>query len=608
MLEPASGHLVPESTSEIPSFQRRIALFLATTRAVADAPSLVDAARRALAALSDAEGASAGILWVATEASDRLRCAEVWSAPAHPAAELARVSRDATILRGEGLAGRAWASGRTAVSDPERAWREGFRALAAIPLPLGPGGELAGVLELFEAASRPRARPDALTEEIWTALGVTMGQLARRVALERAVRRAEEHTEDARRRSEAQLIEADRLASLGRLAAGVAHEINNPLSYVLLNLDVLLREAAADTERGPDTERGVEMMARLREARAGVERVRLIAQDLKSFSRVDTERRVPVDVRRVLDSTLEIAANEIRHRARLVRDYHDVPTVHADPSRLGQVFLNLLVNAAQAIAPQPGTTHEIRVSTAVDASGRVVVAIADTGAGVPAELLERIFDPFFTTKPAGVGTGLGLSIVRGIITALGGEIAVESRLGHGTTFRVVLPASSSSSPVVFDEPTPPPVTSAAATRKEGAAGARATGTASAATPSPRARRGRVLIIDDEPALAAALARSIDRDYEVVVIANGQEGLERLREDAAFDVILCDLIMPHVTGMDIFTELQRTAPALAERVVFMSGGTFTVRTRDFLAGVSNPVLDKPFDIPTLSALLRARTRR
>ena len=397
---------------------------------------------------------------------------------------------------------------------------------------------------------------------------------------EQALSRAEV----ALRRSQAQLVEADRLAALGTLAAGVAHEINNPLSYVLLNLDLVIREASAGTP-------SADIVSRLREARSGVERVRLIVQDLKSFSRADTERRGPVDVRRVLDSTIEIAANEIRHRARLLRAYDEVPPVEADASRLGQVFLNLLVNASQAIVEGvdgDASRNEIRVATRTDQAGRVVVEIADTGAGIAPEHLSRVFEPFFTTKPVGVGTGLGLSICRGIVTALGGDITVESTLGAGTTFRVILPASTSPAPLA-DDPTP------------------LSSSGRGVVPSSR-RRGRVLVVDDEPALAAALARSIERDHDVVVLSSGRDALELLRRDEAFDVILCDLIMPQLTGMDLHDELRRTTPALADRIIFMTGGTFTSRTREFLGRVSNPALDKPFDLATLSALLRARTRR
>jgi CheY-like chemotaxis protein/anti-sigma regulatory factor (Ser/Thr protein kinase) len=265
--------------------------------------------------------------------------------------------------------------------------------------------------------------------------------------------------------------------------------------------------------------------------------------------------------------------------------------VLADASRLGQVFLNLLVNAAQAMVEGDASRNEIRVAVREEA-GQVVVDIADTGAGIAPEHLDRIFDPFFTTKPVGVGTGLGLSICRGIITGLGGEITVESEVGRGTTFHVSLPAS----PADEHAPTPAPSSAFPASSRRGVDHA-----ASAGRP-----RGRVLIVDDEPALAAALGRSIEREYAVVVVSSGRDALDLLRRDDGFDVILCDLIMPHVTGMDLHAELVRTAPSLADRMIFMSGGTFTSRAREFLSRVTNPTLDKPFDLKMLSMLLRART--
>ncbi|APR85330.1 Sensory box histidine kinase/response regulator [Minicystis rosea] len=419
------------------------------------------------------------------------------------------------------------------------------------------------------------------------------------------------NAERALRRSEAQLLEADRLASLGALAAGVAHEINNPLAYVLLNIDLVIRELEARPSAGhsshvtpalrpADPSRSLsDLAARLREARAGVDRVRLIAQDLKAFSRVDTERRTPVDVRRVLDSSIDIAANEIRHRARLVRDYREVPPVEADPSRLGQVFLNLLVNAVQAMDEASIGRNEIRVGTKLNAAGSVVVTIADTGAGIPRGLVSRIFEPFFTTKPAGVGTGLGLAICKSIITSLGGDIRVESEAGKGSTFQVILPAASAQAIAASVTPSsgrqsPVPAEPVAPPR---APPSHATAT----------KRARVLVVDDEVVLASALGRSIEADHDVVVLPGGREALELLRRDDRFDVILCDLIMPVVTGMDLYEEIRRTKPLLAGRIVFMTGGTFTPRTREFLATVKNPTLDKPFDLTALNALLRARAR-
>jgi PAS domain S-box-containing protein len=400
--------------------------------------------------------------------------------------------------------------------------------------------------------------------------------------------------ERALRRSEAQLVEADRLASLGALAAGVAHEINNPLAYVLLNVDQVIRELTSRSDADPSL---TDLAARLEEARSGVERVRLIAQDLKAFSRVDHERRVPVDVRRVLDSSVDIAGNEIRHRARLLRQYGPVPLVDADPSRLGQVFLNLLLNAVQAMDDGDPARHEIRVGTELDGT-HVVVTIADTGSGIPGEVLPRIFEPFFTTKPAGVGTGLGLAICKSIVTALGGQIRVDSAVGRGTTFRVLLPASSAQKA----EPPPP------SPRAFGLGSPAASDPGARLTPVSAPRKARVLIVDDEPVLASALGRSIAPEFEAVVLASGRDALELLRRDDGFDVILCDLIMPAVTGMDLHEELCRSRPSLAARMIFMTGGTFTPRTRAFLAQVQNPTLDKPFELAALQALLRARSAK
>ncbi|HZS36873.1 MAG TPA: PAS domain S-box protein [Polyangia bacterium] len=237
-----------------------------------------------------------------------------------------------------------------------------------------------------------------------------------------------------RKRIEAELQKAERLALMGTLAAGVAHEINNPLAYVLASVDLLeARDAGADISLG------------LKRVREGAERVRSIVNDLKTFARGGTvERRDLVDVGRVMDSAINLAWNEIKHRAKLTKSYGTGHTVMGDEARLGQVFLNLLVNAAQSIPEGDGQSHEIHVSTSQLTDGRVEVVVRDDGAGIPAELIGRIFDPFVTSKPVGVGTGLGLWICHGIITALNGEIAVESPLesGRGSRFRVLLPSSA----------------------------------------------------------------------------------------------------------------------------------------------------------------------
>ena len=254
-----------------------------------------------------------------------------------------------------------------------------------------------------------------------------------------------------RSRLQAQLLQADRLVSVGTLAAGVAHEINNPLAYAMANLEVLsarklpriaqlVREAMGTLP--PELEReladATEMLTTVRE---GTERVRDIVRDLKTFARHDDRPSASIDVRRVVDASLNLAGAELKTRARLVKEYDEVPLIDANESRLGQVFLNLLLNAAQAIAPSTRDDHEIRVRVACPDGERVVVSIADTGVGMDEATARRIFDPFFTTKPHGVGTGLGLSIAHGIVTSLAGTMRVETAMGKGSTFFVELPAS-----------------------------------------------------------------------------------------------------------------------------------------------------------------------
>ncbi|HZH12950.1 MAG TPA: ATP-binding protein [Archangium sp.] len=241
-----------------------------------------------------------------------------------------------------------------------------------------------------------------------------------------------------RKQIQARLVVADRLASVGTLAAGVAHEINNPLAFVISNLSFLTEELHTITGLLPEG-RLSEVEEVLAETNEGVNRVRLIVQDLKTFSRGDEEQPTAVDLRRVIDSALALARGELRHRATVVKDVSEVPLVEGSEARFGQVVLNLLINAAHAITAGQPDKNEIRVILRAE-SNHAVIEVKDTGCGMPREVLDRIFDPFFTTKPVGVGTGLGLSICHGIITGFGGEITASSELGRGSTFRISLPA------------------------------------------------------------------------------------------------------------------------------------------------------------------------
>ncbi len=240
--------------------------------------------------------------------------------------------------------------------------------------------------------------------------------------------------------TQAQLIFSDRLASMGRLAAGVGHEINNPLSYVLSNLNYVHRTLLEFQERLPAEDRE-ELLEVVKEAREGAERVRLIVQDLRTLSRQDDTAMDPVDLGAVVRGTAKLVSRELRYRARLVEEVEEVPPVLGSMARLGQVFLNLIINAAHAIAPGREDENEIRVVVRQSTPERVLVEVRDTGCGIPEENLSRIFEPFFTTRPVGEGTGLGLSVCHGIITSMGGEMTVESKVGHGTVFRIALPVA-----------------------------------------------------------------------------------------------------------------------------------------------------------------------
>jgi PAS domain S-box-containing protein len=366
-----------------------------------------------------------------------------------------------------------------------------------------------------------------------------------------------------RKRIEAQLLVSDRMASVGTLAAGVAHEINNPLTAVVANLELAEEEAQ---RLGLPTERA-ELASLLVDARSAADRVRKIVKDLKLFSRVDEDKRDLVDLESVLESSLRIAATEIRHRARLVRDYRPVAAVVANESRLSQVFLNLIVNAAQAIRDGRVEENEIRVATGTDERGRVFVDIADTGAGMTPEVMKHLFTPFFTTKPPGEGTGLGLSICRRLVADHGGEILVESRPGRGTVFRVALPAATRTALAEISE---------------------------APVEEPLFGRARVLVIDDELLIASVIERVLRPIHDVVVAKDALDALRRIGQGEEFDAILCDVMMPKMSGAQFYEELNRFRPAMARAIAFVSGGAFTPSARAFLDSVPNARMEKPFD--------------
>lgn len=383
-----------------------------------------------------------------------------------------------------------------------------------------------------------------------------------------------------RRQIEERLAQGERMASLGRLAAGVAHEINNPLAYVRTSLDIARRRLAQFRDTGDETFlQGID--DGIGRAYDGVERVRVIASDLKTFSRGDDGSWLPVDMARVLDTAINLARAEIGDVATIETDVTDAPFVMGSETRFVQVLVNLLVNAAQAIDQTGEGDDRIRVRVHVR-DERVIIDVEDTGMGMPPELVPRVFEPFWTSKPRGAGTGLGLSICHGIVTAAGGEIRVlHTAPSEGTTVRVELPASPrrSSAP---SHPEPD--------RSE-----------------PGSTRPRVLVIDDELRLAKTLALGLADRYHIDVAENGKAGLEALRaayDGAPYDLVLCDLMMPDMSGMDLYDVVEEEAPEVAKRFVFMTGGAFTDRARKFLAEHTIDRLEKPFALEDVERLVAA----
>lgn len=396
------------------------------------------------------------------------------------------------------------------------------------------------------------------------------GAMARLLpAIDRELREAAARTE--RKKMREQLLISERMASVGMLSASVAHEINNPLAVVLANLEIVLQHLEAPAAPPLDA-----LIGPLRDAHEAAERVSHIARDLKIFSRSSNEeQRGPVDIERVLESALRMASNEIRHRASVVRQYDKLPPVHGNEARLGQVFLNLLVNAAQAIPEGRASENRITLSIRGGENNRAVVQISDTGTGIPPEVASRVFDPFFTTKAEGVGTGLGLAICHRIVSSLGGDISVESRPGHGTVFSVSLPHAG----------TPLPKAEAPVAAQSAK------------------RRGRVLVVDDEPMLCATVERILSIEHDVTTFQSAKQALQLLEGGDRFDLILSDVMMPQMTGIEFHEALLRIAPELADKVVFMTGGAFSAEASAFLDRFPHRTIDKPFKSTALRRLVQ-----
>jgi CheY-like chemotaxis protein len=355
--------------------------------------------------------------------------------------------------------------------------------------------------------------------------------------------------------------ELQRLLSLGALIGGIAHEINNPLAFVFGSIDLLQRQLVRLTQPAPDPFDLATAMRALERARAGAERVAAVVRSASMFVSADLECIENVDVHEVLESSIQVASNEIRHGAHLVRSYEDAPRVLANPARLGQVFLNLLLNAVYASREAGGRDHVIRVRTHCE-DGWVVVTIADTATTL--EAARTVFDPVNPLDHGAARLRIGLAVSREVVHGMGGKIEISSEVPRGASFRISLPISTRDS---FPAPAPKP-------------------------PVRMANQGAtVLVVDDEPLLCELLGTMLADDYAVVAFTSPRAALAALLE-RDFDVVLCDVMMPELNGTELFDRAVREKPALSERFVFITGGAFTEYARLFLKQTGRPVLRKP----------------
>ncbi len=363
---------------------------------------------------------------------------------------------------------------------------------------------------------------------------------------------------------EAQLAQADLLASVGRLAASVAHEVNNPLAYVQANLDYARSNLPTSF---PDVGLALD------EARVGVEQIRRTVENLLSLTRGEEGRSHPVHVAKVLRRCIRAAAAELDRRALIDEALDEALVVQADSVSLSQLFLNLLLNAAHAI--DSGERENNRVAVRSRADGEwAIIEVEDTGSGIPAGIQAEVFQPFFSTKGA-EGTGLGLANCRSIVHRLGGTLRFETEEGFGTTFIVKLPRTEGKSAKELKSSLAPP-------------------------PESTIAEQRLLVVDDDELVRRGVSRLL-RHHDLRVAGSAAEALEELQR-SEFDAVVCDLVMAPVTGPELYEEVCRRWGGAAPRFIFLTGGAVDETGREFLARPDITYLTKPLDLPRLEELL------
>ena len=376
-------------------------------------------------------------------------------------------------------------------------------------------------------------------------------------SLRREIAERQQVEEQVRQQQEA-LAQREKLAAMGSLLAGVAHELNNPLAVVMMRADVLHEEL----QDGPLAEQ-VHAIAQ------AAERCVRIVNNFLTLARQHSAERRTVQLNTVIGEALQLLTYMLQVDDIAV-ELHlapDLPMLWADPHQLHQVVLNLVTNAHQALREVPGL-RRLTLTTRPNPTGpSVSLEVADTGPGIPPAIQARLFEPFFTTKPIGIGTGLGLPLCQGIIEGHEGTISLQSQPGHGTVFRIELPvqAVAASGPQVPTAGTPP---------------------------SGRELTAAILVVDDEPGVVRALAYLLRRTgHEVDTAANGRFALEKL-QSRTYDLILCDLRMPECDGPTLYHELQHRHPQFCQRLIFLTGDTLAPEAQAFLEEVGTPRLTKP----------------
>jgi len=361
------------------------------------------------------------------------------------------------------------------------------------------------------------------------------------------------------------VLHSEKMALMGQVVAGIAHELNNPLTIVIGNIQLMMMRE--------HNEKNVQSLTRIHD---GAERASKIVKNLLTFARQEKPERKATDINTVLKKALELRAYELNVSNIEVSTQFaaDLPQTMADPHQLQQVFLNLIVNAEQAMIDAHGKGL-LRLSTRFD-RGKILVFVSDDGPGIPNENMRRIFEPFFTTKPVGKGTGLGLSICQGVITEHGGRVDVVSTVGRGTTFIIELPVQTGAAQPITERPAPMPAS------------------------SPR----KILVVEDEPHIRQLLEDVIrGAGHEVQTANNGRAALDLL-EQQSFDLIITDVKMPEISGADFFAELKRKGSALEHRVIFVTGDLMNAETMQFIESTGRPWLGKPFDIAAVTRTISA----